>query len=231
MKLSEISDNSVQNWGKKLFLKYQDNNLSFEEVAQQSVQEIYDSFTDDAGNRAFALVRIFRLSKPDEMPPEEAQAPGADPYWLTLMGTVGDEAPWNSRLESQGHRLLPAGVFETPMLSAAFSQLGFEVEGIIEKSELLKSGSSYTQYFHVEHAAGSPFIVAQEEFVTPYNIKSVIGIGSIFTTRQFYMCLAFSKVHISEQMATAFTQISPYLSTIMARHDALGKLWKEPATA
>ncbi|MEO1254909.1 MAG: hypothetical protein AAFY41_08495, partial [Bacteroidota bacterium] len=175
------------------------------------------------------LVRIFRSTAHAELPPEQDEE-DRDGRWLSLMGTYGDEPAWCGRLQSQGHRILPAGAFETPMLSAAFQQIGLDVDAYVEGDALMPDFLQETdenyKYFHVYNAVGSPYIVAQEDFVQPYGIKSAVGFGLVFISGAFYMCLAFSKITLSEQMTKNYVKLSPYVSTALASYEKRKKLWE-----
>jgi hypothetical protein len=89
----------------------------------------------------------------------------------------------------------------------------------------LKQAAYMTNYFHVPQAPGSPFIPAQDEFVRPYGVQSVIGIGGEFVSQSFYIALCFSKVAINEDDARKFTELSAFLSTMLAIYDGKGVLW------
>lgn len=224
MYIDQASEQEFSQFARKLFQEKRKSFDTFEEAAQFCVQQIYDTALDSKGNRAFALVRIFRACLPSELPPEQGTPPSDDEKWLSLFGTVGDEDNWNDRLKSEGHRIIPAGAFSTPMLKASFEALGFASLGETEFVRNVNPVASYTKYFHVEEANGSPYIVAQDEFVKPYGIQSVIGIGSPFASGAFYMCLGFSKTTIDKTAAGNFAQMSPFISTLLATYDTK-QLW------
>ncbi|MEO1645323.1 MAG: hypothetical protein AAFR67_09060 [Chloroflexota bacterium] len=133
-------------------------------------------------------------------------------------------------MQSVGHRLLPAGAFETPMLKAAFEQIG------VRKSEdddnaFIMPAAYMSDFFHVEKAAGSNYIVAQDEFVKPYGIQSVVGIGSSFASRAFYLMLAFATKPIDADNAKKFAVLSPHVSTLLASYANRDTFWQTPTTA
>ncbi|MEO1286731.1 MAG: hypothetical protein AAFV93_03110, partial [Chloroflexota bacterium] len=179
MNFLESTAEDIHQYARSILYETDESNLhSFEDTANYIVGKIYDDFLNHRGERIFELVRIFRHVTEDDMPPEGQQdVPQAD-HWLALSGTIGREKAWNSRLQSAGHRLLPDDAFETPMLRAALHQLGFTPDS----DGFIRSLNDLSNYFHVEQALGSPYIVAQEEFVKPYGIESVVGIGSMFAS-------------------------------------------------
>ncbi|MEL6408320.1 MAG: hypothetical protein AAFR81_28395 [Chloroflexota bacterium] len=221
---------NFQQFGHSLFSVERDNHLTFEACAQTVCKRIYNSVKDENGESAFALVRIFRSSTHQELPPEQNET-NTNGRWLSLMGTYGDEPAWCDRLQSQGHRVLPAGAFETPMLSAAFRQIDLDIDayvkGIDLKPDFIKETDEHYKYFHVIDAVGSPYIVVQDEFVRRYGIRSAVGFGLVLMSGAFYMCLAFSKITITKEMAEAYVRLSPYVSTVLASYEKRGVLWEK----
>ncbi|MEL6524714.1 MAG: hypothetical protein AAFQ07_03295 [Chloroflexota bacterium] len=214
--------------GHNIFSSERDKHSTFESCAQSICKRIHTEVKDENGNPAFALVRIFRSATHAELPPEQEEK-DSDERWLSLMGTCGDEPAWCDRLQSEGHRILPAGAFETPMLSAAFRQIGLDIEAYVEGDNLTPDFVQETdenyKYFHVPDAVGSPYNVAQEDFVQPYGIKSAVGFGLVFISGAFYMCLAFSKITLTKQMTKDYVKLSPYVSTALASYEKRNKLW------
>jgi two-component system, NtrC family, sensor kinase len=219
---------------------------SFEQAAKLTVNQIYDTFAaagnekeaDGSPKKAFALVRVFRFCKADDAPPEvqpEALQRGPNDTWLCLAATRGSLPEWSDRTRSAGHQLISLNTTSTPMLTAAFEQLGIiaNTSRALDTGKVVMYASSLeTRYFHVEKAPGSPFIPAQTEFVLPYGIKSVVGLGSPFISGSGFMMLCFAKTEISTEAAWGFAQISPFVSTLLALYDARRPLWeaaKQPA--
>jgi hypothetical protein len=62
--------------------------------------------------------------------------------------------------------------------------------------------------FHVPEAAGSPYIPAQEAFVVPYGIKSVLGFGGILPAGDLFAVIMFTRVPVHREVAEAFRTIS-----------------------
>lgn len=221
--VSEISQ-----YARALFTGNRDRFASFEEAAQFVVEDLYKNVQQEDGSPAFALVRIYRLTILRELP--ASLTPLVDPMrerWMTLMGTYGEESAWQDRNLSQGHKALNLGADQSPMVSAALVQLG--LDGGIDMPEFeidlpMPEATFMTRYFHVEHAPGSPYIPAQEPFVKPYGIQSVIGLGNTFASESMFVLLAFSKVHLTTSQAAALSQMAPFIGTLLAGYDA-GKIW------
>jgi hypothetical protein len=227
--LSQTNETEIQRYARELFKTYQQQDLTFETLSQKLMHNVYDDFCNEQGQRIFILTRIFRLCKYLELPPEAHSEidSSSGKFWLALCGTVGDEPAWNNRHQSQGHRIIPGGAFQTPMLKAVFEQMALEKtlqEG--ESGIKLEDYNIAERFFHVETAPGSPYIVAQEDFVNRYGVHSVIGIGSPFISGSFYFALFFARATITRPQAELFARITPFISTLLARQDAKNHLWE-----
>jgi hypothetical protein len=160
--------------------------------------------------------------------------PSSTDRFLTLIGTYGNEKEWQQRAFSKGHQAIPLTI-ETlktiPMVSRLFRQLGFNLyeknEGNItiqtpnlsendqmfyvnkseESTALHITGvSGISGVFHVENAAGSPYIPAQD-FVKRYGVQSVIGSGALLPQNEMAAFIGFSRKQLSPLQAAAFSPI------------------------
>lgn len=97
-------------------------------------------------------------------------------------------------------------VERAPMIAQLIKQLGLSVANVVhpEAGLLLDTEGRKQNVFYVPQALGSPHIVAQEEFVKPYGIASVIGLGGLITTGDMFALILFSKVPISREVADLF---------------------------
>lgn len=223
--LKTCSSDSIDGVGRALLTAHRDSLHSFEEVAITCVRSIYDTFRQPDGQNTFALVRIYRLCRYDQLLPElQAIANPAVTEWMALMGTVGSQPEWCNRRTSQGHKAIPAVGERSPMLTAAFEQIGLEQEAK-SSAVTMQEAAPFTKYFHVPQALDSPVIPAQKEFVERYHIESVVGLGSRFLSNAAYLALCFSTVFISEEAARKFGELSPFVSTLLALYDGSGVLW------
>ena len=57
-----------------------------------------------------------------------------------------------------------------------------------------RRGEKTWNVFHTEPAVGSPLIPAQDEFVVPHGVRSVLGFGDMLETGDLYVVILFSKV-------------------------------------
>jgi hypothetical protein len=233
--LNTCTSTDIETFGKNLLSAHRTDLHSFEEAATLCARSIYNEFGNEFGQGknklSFALVRIYRLCRYSELLPEvQAVADPSVSDWMALMGTVGNEPAWSDRRTSQGHKAIKAvGDNRSPMLTAAFEQLGLgnfaQEKEITADAPLLQYAGSFTSFFHVSKALGSPFIPAQRDFVEKHQIQSVLGIGCRFVSGALYLGLCFSKIAIDKANAQKFSTISPAVSTLLALYDGRGVIW------
>lgn len=223
--LENLHEDEVRQFGAALLRNQRESAKSFEDAAQRIATDVYQTFTDHEGNPAFALVRVYRMCQYDAIPSELKPLTNPDTaLWMMLMATRGLEPAWNDRRQSQGHKVVPAGDKRSPMVAAAFQQIGLDEPPPAEGLSF-NEATFMTRYFHVPNAVGSPVIPAQTEFVLPYQIKSVIGLGARFMAGTAHLTLCFSKSHLNEQTARSFATLSAHISTLLALFDTR-KIWQ-----
>lgn len=199
-----------------------DGPASVEEGAQRIVQFFYRELVDDEGKPACALVRLFKTHRYDLLD-EELQsfarnivpevASVADARCLVLMATQGDLPEWCSRHTSNGHKAIPLTseemIEKAPMIAQLFKQFGVAVSAIMRPnpSLLLDASDRAHSVFHVPEALGSPYIVAQKEFVEPYGIASVLGFGGMLASGDLFAAIMFTKIPVSTAVADQFKVI------------------------
>ena len=122
---------------------------------------------------------------------------------LILLGTAGEKPEWNDRSKSEGHKAIPLPseqfVSQIPMISRLVSQFGLDVNAVIRPDPTLLADLEKKEYnaFHVPEAVGSPYIPAQDDFVIPHGVQSVLGFGSMLSTGDLFAVILFAKVHIA----------------------------------
>jgi hypothetical protein len=196
-----------------------DDPPTLEDAAERAVEFFRHELVDDGGAPACALVRLFKTHAygglPEELraavrdaSPEAATVP--DLRCLTLVATRGDEPDWNSRHASRGHRAIPLlsveMVQQAPMIAQLITQLGLPISNVVRPSRALLLDQQQTTHnvFYVPRALGSPYIVAQQEFVARYGIQSVLGFGGLLASGDLFAVIMFSKVPISPDVADQF---------------------------
>ena len=197
---------------------------SMEEAAGRIVRYLYDHFGDRrTGTRACALVRLYKTcpygALDDELKPFARSLFGGveaspETKCLTLLATAGDQPAWNSRKTSVGHKAIPLPstrvVSQAPMISQLIVQFGLDIADVVkaEATLLLELEQRTFNVFHVEEAAGSPFVPAQQDFVVPFGIKSVLGFGGMLPDGNLIAIIMFSKVRIPREKADMFKTLS-----------------------
>lgn len=200
-----------------------ENASSMEEAASQIATYLYEQLSV-GGQAALALVRFFKTHPFDALEPQQQKfalniAKGLDPpagmKCLTLLATRGDEPEWNSRRASRGHAAIPLPsekmVQNAPMISQLITQLGLDIGALvspIDHNTILDLAQRSYNVFYVPEANGSPYIVAQKDFVVPYKIRSVLGFGGMLPSGNLFAVILFSKQHISRETADMFANVA-----------------------
>lgn len=213
------------------FYKHHINNeqhQSLEHLSNTLVKTLYDEFRSADNQRLFGLVRVFRFGTFAELPAElQASTQSQDQYWLSLLATIGIEQAWCDRRRSQGHQIIPADDYATPMLRAAFQQIGLKIGGELKegKIQIVKDKDlRLTGYFFVPTAGGSPY-VPDQDFVKRYGIQSVVGLGAPSPNNSALILLAFARFALTEQDAEKFGEMSPFLMSVLSAYNLSGHLW------
>jgi two-component system, NtrC family, sensor kinase len=94
--------------------------------------------------------------------------------------------------------------------------MGMDVEHLLQTDRTLVPDADGRTYniFYVDHAAGSPYIPAQADFVVPFKIESVVGFGGILRGEMFAVVL-FSRVPITPAVANRFRNIALEVKAVM----------------
>jgi len=197
---------------------------SMEEVANRVVRHLYQHLGDaDTGAHSCALVRFFKTHAYAELETElrdfargmlHDQTPEPSMRCLTLLATAGERPDWNSREASVSHKAIPLVseelVSKFPMISNLVRQLGVEVEALLNPTPdlLVESESSSFNVFHVLDARKSAYIPDQVDFVEPFGIQSVLGLGGMLPRGDIFAVILFSKVPIPRETAQLFRTLA-----------------------
>ncbi len=133
---------------------------------------------------------------------------------LTLLATIGDKPEWNSRVKSAGHMAIPLpsekALNQIPMIAQLVKQFGLEASSVLKPDPSLIMAMEQKTYnvFYVPEAVGSPYIPAQEQFVVPFGVKSVLGFGGMLPTGDLFVIIMFSRVHIPRETAEMFKALA-----------------------
>ena len=211
---------------------------SVQDVAQRIASYLYLQLgNDQTGRQDCALVRCFLTRAYRDLAPQSqdcarralACGPGSlDMKCLTLFGTAGERPEWNDRNRSRRYRSIPLAdtqvVSQFPMVSQLLQQLGVDFTSKIQpKSDLLVDQTEHTfGVFHVPGAKGSPFLPAQEEFVIPFDIESVLGFGGVLLSTELFTVILFSKQKISCETAELFRPLAKSVESALLPFEGSG---------
>ncbi len=186
-----------------------------EDVAENVVRRLYDTFRSGE-RRDCVLVRFYKthpLAELDEHLRSFAtgvagQTPLPDAtQCLTLVATAGDRAEWNDRRRSVSHQAVPLPseqvIADFPMIASLLRQLGLQAGDLLEPDPglITELDEKTFNVFYVPEALGSPHIPAQEDFVIPYAVRSVVGFGGMLPTGDLFSVIVFSRVPIAPATA------------------------------
>jgi two-component system, NtrC family, sensor kinase len=191
---------------------------SMEEAAGGIVRYLRTCVVDAEGSPACPLVRLYKTHRFDDLPEPLQQFAGrSDPVGLsgatrclTLLGTAGSEPSWNDRTDSKGHQAIPlvteAVVERSPMIVSLILQLGLDVGSVVHPEDRDPLDLHHRDYdvFFVPDALGSPMVPAQDGFVVPYGIRSVVGCGGVLPTGDLFALILFTRVLLEPSTAELF---------------------------
>ncbi len=134
---------------------------------------------------------------------------------LSLIGTHGQEADWCDRRNSKGHVGIPlissAFVGAIPMISRMLGEFGVPM-GFLDSHDtgiIIENIGSTAGLFFVEDAAEAidsegRKIIAMQDFVADYSVKSVFGIGGAYDDGQLLVVVVFCRDAFSRITAEHF---------------------------
>ncbi len=205
-----------------------------QDVAGRVVRHLFESFTRlGTGEPACVLVRLFKTIRYDRLAPElqrlAAQRMGGAPpdssiACLTLLGSAGVIPGWNDLAQSGRFRVIPLSspeeVDRLPMFSQLFHQMGWSLPSRTQPSaDLLVDRQEHAfNVFHILQAAGSPYVPAQEEFVGPFSVRSVLGFGAVLPDNELFTVILFSRDTIPESVAQLFKPLALSVQVALAPH-------------
>ena len=211
---------------------------SVQDVAQRIASYLYRQLgNDQTGRQDCALVRCFLTRPHRDLDPQSqdcarralACGPGSlDMKCLTLFGTAGERPEWNDRHRSRRYRSIPLAdkqvLSKFPMVSQLLQQLGVDLTSQTQpESDLPVDWTEHTlDVFYVAEAKGSPYVPAQESFVIPYAIKSVLGFGGVLPSKEFFTVILFSKQKISRETAELFKPLAMSVESALLPFEGRG---------
>ena len=191
---------------------------SARDAAERVVRLVFESLAGDDGvTPACALVRLYLTAPYASLDAEERQfarglcdvEPSASTRCLRLVGSAGVLEDWNHPERSVDHRAIPLiseeMVRSFPMIAQLFVELGLDIQQVVSSEpRLLVDEDVDYNVFYVPVAVGSGAIPAQQDFVVPYRIESVIGCGGVLPSGDVFALILFSRVHVPLASARLF---------------------------
>ncbi len=226
MKIDQTASSTITELWANVEPKVQQSKF-LEEAAQALATAIHTHF-----NESVALARVFFTVPFGSLPKANkgfvqklAESAGAasglketTPV-LSLLGTHGQETDWNDRHKSKGHQGIPlissAFVGAIPMISRLLKELGVPLDWIdSHDSEIIKktvSGSA--GLFFVDNAGQSTDnegrkIIAAQDFVSAYKVKSVFGTGEAYAGGQILVVVLFCRDAFTRVTAEHFPTLT-----------------------
>jgi two-component system, NtrC family, sensor kinase len=196
---------------------------SLEEVAGRVVQVLHEQLlVTGSGERACALVRLFMTVPLGMLPPDlrefaarEAAGQTTEPATpcLVLFGTAGDRPEWSLLRASVHHQAIPLVsermAEQFPMISRLIHDLGVPVMRPSGPGGERVPGEHHgCNVFYVPRAQDSPLVPAQQEFVVPYGIQSVLGFGGWLPNGALFATVLFSRVPVPTRTAELFRRVA-----------------------
>lgn len=198
--------------------------LSAERVSSAIAGYLYENLGNPAtGERSCVLSRVYATLPYSELPPDvqafarggsDSGALNESTKCLTLLGTRGDLEAWNSRHTSVNHQAIPLrseeAIQRLPMIAQLVHQFGIATHELLHPTPELILDLEQRNYnvFHVPDAVGSPTIPAQDTFVVPHGVQSVLGFGGVFPGGGLFAVILFSRHPISHATADMFRTIT-----------------------
>lgn len=206
---------------------------SLTQRAQLVTQFLYESFISrQSGIPTCPLVRVFRTSLTASLSPDDrrhlVEAYGASETEsvssvVQLIGSYGLQPQWCQSRNSIRYRCMPwGGVYRNqfPMIHEIISRAGYELDGAVSSSTMNDS-TMCEDMLYVPDAVGSPYILAQAEFVEPFEIRSVIGLGGRLADGEVFCVVIFSRSAIP-------AHVLPYMR-MLSLNVQLALEWKSVA--
>jgi len=94
------------------------------------------------------------------------------------------------------------------MMTRLVRDLGLDPNRARDPELMLDMGEKTCNVFHVPEALDSPYVPAQEQFVRPFGIRSVLGFGGLLGRQDLYVVIVFAKAPIPRGCASLFRAIS-----------------------
>ncbi len=226
MKIEQTTSSTVTKLWTDLESRVQQSKC-LEEAAQELATALHTQFDESVViTRVFVTVPFDALpSTNKEFVQKLAESAGAvselkttTPV-LSLIGTHGQEEDWCDRRKSKGHVGIPlissSFVGAIPMISRLIRELGIPLDWVDSHDEeiIIETIGNSVGLFFVENAAEATDhegrkIIAAQDFVSDYNVKSVFGTGGAYSSGQMIVIVVFCRDVFSRATAERFLALA-----------------------
>ncbi|MFA6715692.1 MAG: hypothetical protein WC082_04065 [Victivallales bacterium] len=200
------------------------NAAGMEDAANEIVRYFFDNFFDSRSEeKACVLVRLFKTHNADDLPPQLRKLSNAilkqknaplHCKCFTLLASTGINDIWMDRKKSKAHQAIPLPskevVYQIPMMLNLIKQMGLDIKTVIKPDPKIIMDLSKKTFnvFYVADARNNPYIPAQEDFVKPFGIRSVLGFGGILPSGNVFVVIFFSRIRIKKHIAAMFNTLA-----------------------
>ena len=198
---------------------------TLEDAAQELVATLQQKFDESV-----VIARAFVTVPYGSLPPENkefvqklagsADLKPATPV-LSLIGTYGQESDWRDRRKSKGHVGIPmissSFVEAIPMISRLLKELGVPMTWVDSHDTeiIVKTMDPSGGLFFVDDAAEATDhqgrkIIAAQDFVSAYSVKSVFGTGGVYPGGQIVVIVVFCRDAFTKAAAERFLELNSW---------------------
>jgi hypothetical protein len=228
MKMDQATSQSVSEFLTQVEPRVQESS-TLEGAAQELVASLQQTFDE-----SIVIARAFVTVPYGSLPPKNrefvqklAETAGAaadlkpaTPV-LSLIGTYGQEADWRDRRNSKGHVGIPmissSFVDAIPMISRLLKELGVPMTWVDthDTEIIVKTMDPSGGLFFVENAPEATDhqgrkIIAAQDFVSAYSVKSVFGTGGVYPGGQIVVIVVFCRDVFTKAIAEHFLGLNSW---------------------
>jgi hypothetical protein len=226
MKLEDASSLTVSQLWADLEPKVQQAQC-LEESAQELASSLHYQFQESV-----AIARVFATVPFQDLPSSNrnfveklADSAGANGKLrhetpvLSLIGTFGQEENWRDRRKSEGHVGIPLissdFVGAIPMIARLINELGLPLEWVDshDTESIVETIGTKAGLFYVEDASEATDqegrkIIAAQDFVSTYGVKTVFGAGGAYPNGQMVALIVFCRNAFARSVAELFLPLT-----------------------
>ena len=96
------------------------------------------------------------------------------------------------------------------MVRQLVQQLGLEINTVLhpDPAVLVDLAQTTCNVFFIPQAVGSQYVPAQQEFVIPFGVQSVLGFGGVLPSGNMFAVIMFSRVRLLPETAELFRTLA-----------------------